>query len=173
MPETDAEALRALVVSYTWPPTGGIGVQRALKLVKYLPDFGVAPTVLTVSNPSVPLRDEALCRGVREDVEVLRARTLEPGYGLKQATWTASASSRPTVSSRLKSLAGSAARAALFPDPQVLWQPGAAAALGRRLLGRSRDDVVFMSGPPFSQFLLGPLARLRPSTAVVLDYRDE
>jgi glycosyltransferase involved in cell wall biosynthesis len=32
---------------------------------------------------------------------------------------------------------------------------------------------VVISGPPFSQFLLAPLARLRPGTAVVLDYRDE
>jgi glycosyltransferase involved in cell wall biosynthesis len=32
---------------------------------------------------------------------------------------------------------------------------------------------VFISGPPFSQFLLAALARLRPATAVVFDYRDE
>jgi glycosyltransferase involved in cell wall biosynthesis len=35
------------------------------------------------------------------------------------------------------------------------------------------DDVVFISGPPFSQFLLAALCRLRRGTAVVLDYRDE
>jgi len=35
------------------------------------------------------------------------------------------------------------------------------------------DDVVFISGPPFSQFWLGAIARLRPRMAVVLDYRDE
>src|SRR5205085_12396451 len=64
------------------------------------------------------------------------------------------------------------ARALLVPDPQILWQPAAQLALGRRLL-RGADDVVFISGPPFSQFLLAPLARLRPGTAVVLDYRDE
>jgi len=32
---------------------------------------------------------------------------------------------------------------------------------------------VLISGPPFSQFLLGPLARLHRGTAVILDYRDE
>jgi hypothetical protein len=47
----------------------------------------------------------------------------------------------------------------LVPDPQVLWQPGAQLALAR-LLGR-RFDVVWITGPPFSQFLLAPLARLR------------
>jgi glycosyltransferase involved in cell wall biosynthesis len=41
------------------------------------------------------------------------------------------------------------------------------------LSSRRADDVVFISGPPFSQFLLAALARLRPGTAVVFDYRDE
>jgi hypothetical protein len=42
-----------------------------------------------------------------------------------------------------------------------------------RRLARGADDVVLVSGPPFSQFLLAPLARLRRGTAVILDYRDE
>jgi hypothetical protein len=33
--------------------------------------------------------------------------------------------------------------------------------------------VVLISGPPFSSFLLAPVAQLRRTTAVVLDYRDE
>ncbi|MGH7272817.1 MAG: hypothetical protein ACREJ3_20495 [Polyangiaceae bacterium] len=50
--------LRALLVSYCFPPAGGAGVQRVVKLAKYLPHHGVSPAVLTVKNPSVPLRDE-------------------------------------------------------------------------------------------------------------------
>lgn|GEM_PF-955187 len=170
---SDGGDLRALMVCYVWPPTGGAGVQRVLKLTKYLPDFGVDPSVLTVANPSVPLRDESLERDIRPDLEIVRARTLEPGYGLKQATWQSAAATRPTPLSRLKKLATGAAKSALFPDPQVLWQPAAAAALVRRLAQTPREDVVFISAPPFSQFLSAPLARMRPGTAVVLDYRDE
>src|SRR5205823_2989129 len=59
------------------------------------------------------------------------------------------------------------------PDAQILWLPGANRALLRRLLSDRPDDVVFISGPPFSQFCLAALARARPKTAVVLDYRDE
>ena len=54
----------------------------------------------------------------------------------------------------------------------MLWQPAAQRALASRL-ARKKDDVIFVSGPPFSQFLLAPLARMRPGVAVVLDYRDE
>jgi glycosyltransferase involved in cell wall biosynthesis len=156
--------LKALVVSYAFPPTGGAGVQRVLKLVKYLPAHGVTPAVLTAGNPSVPVRDPSLLAELPAGLEVIRARTLEPGYRLKHATWNAA---------RLRSRAASLARACCLPDPQVLWQPAAQAALARRLFGRERDDVVLISGPPFSQFLLAPLTRLRRPTALVLDYRDE
>lgn len=168
--------MRALLVSYVFPPVGGAGVGRTLKLSKYLPDQGVQPAVMTCANPSVPVFDESLLRDVRPDMEIIRARTLEPGYGLKKATWESNGDknggARAGASRKLVGLAGGLARAALVPDPQILWQPHAQVVLAQRLASR-RDDVVFISGPPFSQFLLAPLARARRGTAVVLDYRDE
>ncbi len=158
------DVLRALLVSYAFPPVGGAGVQRVVKLAKYLPEHGVEPSVLCVDNPSVPLRDESLLRDVAPGLRVIRAPTLEPGYAVKRR-----ASSASSKRSRLVALA----KLALFPDPQVLWQPAAQLALSKRLLDPRPDHLVFVSGPPFSQFLLGPLARLCPGTAVVFDYRDE
>ena len=170
--------LRALLVSYSFPPVGGAGVGRVTKLVKYLPDHQVAPSVLTAANPSVPVLDPNLLGNVPADVEVVRVRTLEPDYRMKQAAWSAAASSSPlavtppTTSQRLVHFASSLVRQALIPDPQVLWQPNAARALASRL-AHKRDDAVLISGPPFSQFLLAALVRARPGVAAVLDYRDE
>ena len=167
---------RALVIAYAFPPTGGAGVGRPLKLVKYLPAHGVRPAVLTASNPSVPLRDESLLADLPPDLEIVRVRTLEPGYAVKQAGWTAQAGGSDASAARPgRRLVGRAVmlgRQALVPDPQILWQPAAQMALARRL-ARKADDVVLISAPPFSQFLLAPLARLRPGVGVVLDYRDE
>jgi glycosyltransferase involved in cell wall biosynthesis len=163
--------MRALIVSYSFPPVGGAGVQRVLKLVKYLPAHGVTPAVLTVENPSVPVSDTSLVHEVPPDVEVLRARTLEPGYHAKQAAWRAEAGTGPGASA-IRRRAVALARQLLVPDPQLLWLPLAARALARRL-ARGEDDAILVSGPPFSQFLLAPLARARRGTAVVLDYRDE
>ena len=180
-------SLRALLVSYVFPPTGGAGVGRVLKLAKYLPAHDVVPAVLTVKNPSVPIVDASLEKEVSADLEILRARTFEPGYKLKQAAWTstptagqAGKTSEPghtaTMAARWKSqISGrlmALGKQALVPDPQVLWQPDAQRVLARRLL-RGKDDVVFITAPPFSSFLMAPLVRLRPGTAVVLDYRDE
>jgi glycosyltransferase involved in cell wall biosynthesis len=164
--------LRALVVSYAFPPVGGAGVQRVTKLVKYFGTCGVRPAVLTVANPSVPVIDASLTRDLPPDLDVTRARTLEPAYGAKQAAWAASATNgRASTRQRAMHALSSIAKQLLVPDPQVLWQPGAQRALASRL-ARGLDDVVLISGPPFSQFLLAPLARAR-GAAVVLDYRDE
>jgi glycosyltransferase involved in cell wall biosynthesis len=176
--------LRALIVSYVFPPTGGAGVGRVLKLAKYLPAHDVTPAVLTVANPSVPITDHSLEKDVSPDLEVVRARTLEPGYRVKQAAWASSSeagarvspggssspSSRP-LARRALARAAALGKRAMVPDPQVLWQPDAQRILASRLARRA-DDVVFISAPPFSTFLSAPLARLG-GAAVVLDYRDE
>jgi hypothetical protein len=104
---------------------------------------------------------------------LLRARTLEPGYGIKAQTWKTSSEKAGSWRTRVLQRVTAGARQLLLPDPQILWQPGAQFALARRLAGADRPDVVFITAPPFSQFLLAPLTRLARGTAVVLDYRDE
>jgi glycosyltransferase involved in cell wall biosynthesis len=184
--------LRALTISYAFPPVGGAGVQRVAKLVKYLPDFDVTPAVLTVANPSAPLTDGSFAKDLPNGVEVVRARTFEPGYKMKGAVWQANANANANASATngaaaptkaaptgiaalrkqaIKALA-STAKAVLIPDPQIMWLPGAQLALAKRLLSR-QDDVVLISGPPFSQFLVAPLIRARRQVGIVLDYRDE
>ena len=161
---------RALIVAYAFPPVGGAGVQRVSKLAKYLSLHGFTPQVLTAANPSVPLTDESLLRDLPPDLEVIRARSLEPSYAAKKVAWEAAADVKPSRSKSLVRFASGLVRQFAFPDIQLLWTPGASAALAS-LLVRRPPDVVLISGPPFSQFLLAPLARTR--AAVVLDYRDE
>ncbi len=56
-------------LSYFFPPSGGAGVQRSVKFVKYLPSFGYEPVVVTVgSEYSGQGSDESMVdevRGVR------------------------------------------------------------------------------------------------------------
>lgn len=166
-----AEARReALIVAYAFPPVGGAGVQRMSKLAKYLPLHGFTPRVLTVANPSVPLTDASLARDLPADLEVIRARSLEPGYAAKKVAWEAAADVKPSRKKQALRFATGLVRQLAYPDIQMLWMPGAHAALARVLVQRP-PAVVLISGPPFSQFLLAPLARAR--SAVVLDYRDE
>jgi glycosyltransferase involved in cell wall biosynthesis len=170
--------IRALLLTYVFPPTGGVGSERVRKLAKYLPEHDVEPIVLTALNPSVPLVDSSIVRDVPAGLRVLRARTLEPGYSVKQAAWATSSAgtngARPSLATRARGALALLGRSALVPDPQILWQPDVHRLLIRELFRREpAADVVFITAPPFSAFLSAPISRLRRGTGVVLDYRDE
>ena len=72
---------RVLVISYYFPPSGGPGVQRVLKTVKHLREFGYEPTVLTVADGAYPQHDASLMADVPEGVVVHRTKALDP-FGL-------------------------------------------------------------------------------------------
>lgn len=167
---------RLLLLAYAFPPAGGVGVQRALKFVKYLPEFGWDVTVLTAANPSVPLRDEALCKEIPEEATVLKAKTLEPGYRAKHAFSGAATSSAPRKTARLKAAAVDLLRTSVNlvfqPDLQLLWIPGAVRT-GLQHLDTASYDAVMVTAPPFSSFLAGAYLARRANAPLVLDYRDE
>jgi hypothetical protein len=168
---------RVLVVAYVFPPAGGAGVQRVTKFVKYLPEFGWDCSVLTVANPSVPVFDETLAKDVPESTVVRLAKTLEPGYALKNAVSAGSGGASSTKQSGgLKQLIKSAVRAAgnafLQPDAQILWYPGAVKE-GLQLLSELKHDAIFVTAPPFSSFVTGAALSRRSGLPLIVDYRDE
>lgn len=72
---------RILVLAYYFPPLGGAGVQRTVKLVKYLRELGYEPTVVTGASDDVlgwAPQDESLARDVPDDLEVVRAPATPP-----------------------------------------------------------------------------------------------
>jgi glycosyltransferase involved in cell wall biosynthesis len=164
---------RVLYVAYLFPPVGGAGVQRTAKFVKYLPQFGWLPTVLTVANPSVPLFDRSLVDDVPEGTEVRRARTWEPSYSLKSVVSAGGTCSRGWSVGRLaRSLFRRLTSSLLQPDPQVLWVP-AAIREGRRILRETDHAAIVVTAPPFSSFLVGAALSRASGLPLVLDYRDE
>jgi glycosyltransferase involved in cell wall biosynthesis len=166
---------RVLFVSYLFPPTGGVGVQRATKFVKYLGSFGWTPSVLTAGNPSVPLRDESLCRDIPAGTIVRTARTLEPGYHWKQTVAGGAGSAPgplPRARAGVRGAARTIANAVLQPDPQILWRPDAI-CVGLKLLRETPHQAIIATGPPFSTFLVGAALSRRTLLPLILDYRDE
>jgi glycosyltransferase involved in cell wall biosynthesis len=164
---------RVLLIAYAFPPTGGAGVQRTAKFVKYLPQHGWLPSVLTVRNPSVPVSDASLARDIPAETVVRRARTWEPGYGVKAAVSAGEEDTRDlALARRGKALVRGMAKAMLQPDPQILWVP-AAVREGRRWLAEVPHAAVMATAPPFSSFLAGLALARHARLPLVLDYRDE
>ncbi len=71
---------KVLIITYYWPPSGGSGVQRWLKYVKYFRDFEIEPIVLTVhpKDAIYPNEDNSLLKDIPKDLEVYYARAKSP-----------------------------------------------------------------------------------------------
>ena len=71
---------RVMVIAYHFPPVAGVGVERVLKHVTYLPDEGWHPVVIAPANPAYRLVDPASVMRIPPGTEVHRAVSLEPGH---------------------------------------------------------------------------------------------
>ena len=69
---------RVLIITYYWIPSGGSGVQRWVKFVKYLRDFGWEPIVYAPSNPEYPVEDFSFEKDIPKDIEILKTPIWEP-----------------------------------------------------------------------------------------------
>ena len=159
---------KVLVVAYAFPPVGGAGVQRVTKFVKYLREYNWEPVVITVTNPSVPVIDQALLLDVPVGVSLYKAVSLEPSYAKKQILGKVEGGRW----SQVKLLAKKILASLLLPDIQVLWWPG----LIWRLICTVREeqpDCIFVTAPPFSSFV--PVVAIGAffKVPVVVDFRDE
>ena len=162
-----------LILSHVFPPSGGAGVQRVLKFVKYLGDYGWRPVVVTPRSPSVPVRDHSYQDDLPPDLALYRlytpeARAAGGGKGGGKGGDKGSARGGGGLRAGLRRLAGRL----LFPDPHVVWLPfalpGTLAAARRH-----RVRALLASGPPFSIFLPAYLAARRLGLPLVLDFRDD
>ena len=70
---------KVLIITYYWPPSGGAGVQRWLKFVKYLREFGWEPIVLTVdeNKASYGLIDKTLEEEIPKGIRIIKTKTFE------------------------------------------------------------------------------------------------
>lgn len=166
---------RVLLVSYTFPPVGGAGVQRIAKFAKYLPHYGWNVSVLTAENPSVPLYDASLLDDLDGDLVIRRARTLEPGYAIKSKiadSGKPAAGNRPSIRGVVRSGLRRMVNLLLQPDPQILWKRDAV-RVGMRLLQEMPHEAIMVSAPPFSTLLVARELSRRSGLPLVVDYRDE
>lgn len=170
---------KVLVVTYYFPPSGGPGVQRPLKFVRYLREFGWDPVVLTVrpEEASWPGRDPGLESDVPPGVEVIRTRALDPYAAYARFTGRSRDESvgvgflsedAPGLRERFARWV----RANLFlPDARVGWV-GFATRAGRDRVRRGDIDAVVTTGPPQSTHLAGRRIASASTLPWLADLRD-
>ena len=172
--------LNVLLVTYSFPPAGGVGVLRAASLARYLPAEGIQLDVLTTRNASAVGTDSSLLNEIPVGVNIHRTITLDLPFGVKKwikerITGARPPAGRPATSTTpaKPNFLKRALQDVLLPDPQVTWLPVLAGA-ARRIVRQRNIDLVLITVPPFSSLLLAE--RLRkgfPQLAIVVDFRDE
>lgn len=178
--ELESPAKKVLIVTYYWPPSGGSGVQRWLKFVKYLPKAGWHPFVFTPENPAFEIRDESLLKDVPEEADVIRFPIWEP-YNIffkLSALFGKKRTAKPTdlVDARHRSAFQKIAtwiRAnLLIPDPRVFWVKPSVQFL-EGFIKSNQIQYVITTGPPHSLHLIGLKLKKRvPDIRWVADFRD-
>ena len=168
---------RVLIITYYWPPAGGGGVQRWLKFVKYLPEYGWEPVVYTPENPEVPVLDESLEKEVPKGVAVIRQRIWEPysAYklftGKKERIQTAFLKEEQSRRRYLEGLSIWVRGNLFIPDARRFWIKPSVRFLAH-YLGQHPVDAIVSTGPPHSMHLIGQKVSRKTGIPWVADFRD-
>jgi glycosyltransferase involved in cell wall biosynthesis len=155
--------VKVLLVTMYFPPAGGGGVQRPLKLAAHLPELGVETHILAPDDPRWFHRDDV---PVPPDAIVHRARYVGPsGRKLAEELHGLTGPRRGLVHAR------ALGRRLLVPDENVTWNLTADRAAAR-LVKREGIEVVITTSPPVSVHLVGAIAKRATGVRWVADLRD-
>ncbi len=168
---------KVLIIAYYWPPSAGSGVQRWLKFVKYLRNYGWEPVVYTPENPDFDLKDERLLSEIPADVTILKQPIFEPfQIYQKLVGQKADAQVNPIMKGEgkvsWKAKIALWIRANIFiPDSRMFWIKPSVNFLSK-WLKTNKIDAIVTTGPPHSMHLIGLEIKKRMNIPWLSDFRD-
>jgi glycosyltransferase involved in cell wall biosynthesis len=156
--------MKVLLLTMYFPPAGGGGVQRPLKIATHLPSFGIETHVLAPDDP----------KWVHRDDEV---RPPTPAW-VHRATYHGPRGRIPSEDlyrleglDRLLYQAGAVFRRALVPDKSITWAPNAIPT-AIRIVREEKIDAILTTSPPNSLNLIGAAVKHATGVKWVADLRD-
>ena len=166
---------RVLVITYNWPPSGGIGVRRWLKFSKHLPSYGWEPVILTVDPlyATYPALDTSLSRDV-PPVEIHKTRATDWFRLLSSdKSKIPSAGFAMNTDNSFKGRFSRFIRGNFFiPDPRRGWNRYAFRK-ACEIIESQKIDRIITTSPPHSTQLIGlRLKKKYPALRWIADLRD-
>ena len=168
---------KVLIITYYWPPAGGPGVQRWLKFVKYLRDFGIEPVVYIPENPNYPILDNSLENEIPEGITILKKPIFEPYQiaRLFSKDQTKTISKGIIADERNQSFLQKSLlfiRGNLFiPDARKFWIKPSVKFL-KTYLKEEGIKKIITTGPPHSLHLIGLELKQELDVKWIADFRD-
>ena len=170
---------RVLIITYYWPPSGGSGVQRWLKMSKYLPENGWQPVIYTAEDAEYPVEDASLEQDIAPETEVIRRPIVEPyrfyksflglkkGEKVKAGFINEGATKRGWKENISVWLRGNF----FIPDARRWWIKPSVRYLKKYLKEHSVDAII-STGPPHSMHLIAKALHKKLNIPWVADFRD-
>lgn len=168
-----------LVIAYYFPPSGGPGVQRVLKHIKYLREFGWNPIVFTVRNAQYPAFDYSLLDEVPKDIKVIRSKIIEP-YDVyrfftgkkKGISIDVNTIKNENQKINWKEKVAEFIRSTFFiPDARIGWYFSSKKEL-KKLILENKFDAVYSSSPPYTCSLIARYVHKKFSIPWIAGFRD-
>lgn len=168
-----------LIIAYYFPPSGGPGVQRVLKHVKYLPEFGWNPIVLTVENGNFPARDESLLKEIPDNCKVYRSRIFEP-YDLyrmfmgkaKDSAIDVNVIRKDDQEITIKEKVAEFIRSTFFiPDARAYWRYSSKEVMEQILMDHD-IKAVYSSSPPYTCSIIARNIKRKTNLPWIAGFRD-
>ena len=170
---------RVLIITYYWPPSGGSGVQRWLKMSKYLPEYGWQPVIYTTENAEYPIIDHSLEKDVAPNIEVIRRPITEPYSAYKKflginkdETVKMGFIQEKEKNKSWKSDLSLWVRGNFFiPDARCGWVKPSVRFL-KEYLNEHPVDAIISTGPPHSMHLIAMKLKEALGLPWIADFRD-
>ena len=170
---------RVLIITYYWPPSGGSGVQRWLKMSKYLPEYGWQPVIYTTENAEYPIVDPSLEKDVSPQAEVIRRPIREPYASYKKflgikrdETVKMGFIEEKEKRHGWKENLALWVRGNLFiPDARCWWVKPSVKYL-KEYLKAHPVDAIISTGPPHSMHLIAMQLKEELGIPWIADFRD-
>ena len=170
---------RVLIITYYWPPSGGSGVQRWLKMSKYLPEYGWQPVIYTPEDGEFPIEDPSLEKDVAPEAEIIKRPIIEPytlykkfiGIKKEEKVKAGFIKEKGQKTSWKENLATWVRGNLFIPDARCWWIKPSVRYL-KKYLKDHPVDAIISTGPPHSMHLIAMKLKVAMNIPWIADFRD-
>ncbi|OAV44292.1 hypothetical protein [Lewinella sp. 4G2] len=169
---------RVLIITYYWPPSGGITVLRCLKIAKYLRDYGWEPVIYTAKDAHYPTIDPSNEKDVPEGLEIIRQPIWEPYALYKKFVGKPADENVNNIFYTDDKDGGWKHNLAVWvrsnffiPDARATWIKSSVSFLTQYLRQRP-VDAIFSDGPPHTNTRIANLVSNATGTPWLADFQD-
>ena len=168
---------KVLIISYYWPPAGGISPLRIVKFVKYLREFNWEPIVCVPQKADYLYFDDTYYKDIPENLEILKTKIIEPFKAYKILSGRGkNATNNPvygnnTKRSKIDELAIWIRGNLFIPDARALWIKPTVKYLSK-YLEKNKVDAILTDGPPHTNTVIGMRLSQKFSIPWLADFQD-